>query len=129
MSAGDVGRLAVVTLAAAASIATPAPRYRYPRNYPVWQVESGGSWSYGCVAAEAWVSKSGKEGMGLTLKLTPTGASGCYVSIGGGGFTVAGREVTAGGCPLDVKVPPGGPSHLYLPFFFDNQKLWNEGHT
>ncbi len=128
MRAGDVARLAVVTLGAAASIATPAPQYSYPRNYPVWQVESGGSFSNSCVSVETWVGKSGKQGIGLVLKLTPQTDRGCHLRIGGGRFVIGDVEVNDYACPFDVFVPPGGPQHTWVPFYFDNEKLWNQGH-
>jgi hypothetical protein len=127
MRAGDLARLAVVTLGAAASIATPAPAYRYPRNYPVWQVESGATFDGKCVSATAWVAKSGKTGFGLTLELVPTRGAGCHVSIGGGSFTAGVKRLTTPGCPFDVDVPAGGPTRVYLPFYFDNENMWNDG--
>lgn len=127
-TAGDLARLAVVAVAAAASMATPAPRYHYPRNYPVWQVESGGSFEGGCVKGEAWVAKSGKQGIGVVLELTPRGDAPCHLTLLGTRLLIGGVDRSKMGCPYTFEVPAGGPHQAYLPFAFDNQAAWNDGH-
>jgi hypothetical protein len=107
----------IVGVAAMASIATPAPMY--PRNYPAWNIQSGDTRSLGCGQARAWVSKSGKTGVGLSISISST-AQHCRV-----GFERAELAIEGGPVVSASRMPNPGDSLLYIPFPFDNNGMWN----
>jgi hypothetical protein len=117
-------RLAAFVATALASIATPAPRL--PRNYPAWSVEGLGARRLGCAHVDLWVSKSGKQGFGLTVALQPgePKSSECRVELRSARFDAPGVHVA--GRPLPVAARVDRPRYLYLSFPFDNESLWNE---
>lgn len=107
----------VVGAAALACMATPAPQY--PRNYPAWTLTSGQTQTMGCAHGKAWVSKSGKTGVGLSLQVTRK-AQPCAVRF------QSARLVLDGAPPVpSSRVPNEGDSVLYIPFPFDNNRMWN----
>lgn len=118
----------VLALAALASVATSPPRF--PRNYPQWKAAPAQR-QVGCAIAEVWVSKSGKTGLGVTLRVikheagdTPTP---CLVEVTRARF-VAGGTVAEAPAPAAIDLP--GLSHVeyrYLPFELDNNAAWNRG--
>lgn len=127
-SEGVIGRLLVVAVAALASAATSAPAVRYPRNYPAWQVISGSPVAYGCAELEAWVAKSGKQGMGVTVSAATRDGRPCRVTVRSATFRVGALAVPAARLPEPVEAAAGtAPALLYLPFAFDNQTAWNRG--
>lgn len=96
-------RLALLGIAAFFSLATSAPRYSYPRAFPAWEVRG---------ATDLWVSKSGKEGFGISSTRTDL---------------VAARFMSAG-INVEGTVPIRQPdAPIYVGFVFDNERLWNEG--
>jgi len=121
-------RLAIL-VAATASMATSAPRYRH--GYALWEASSQASWPVGCATATVWVSKSGKTGLGVTLRLEGDRVP-CKVRVVAATLNVADAPpVTA-----DVIVPmrssddvghPDPQGLVYLGFAFDNEKAWNAG--
>ena len=98
------GALVAVTLACAA---TPAPRYA--RNYPRWVVKRGQDARAGCVIASAYPVKSGKTGLGMTVRLRSTESVARQASS-----PASAQE----GC---------ADEHVYLPFLFDSERAWNDG--
>src|SRR5690606_15983732 len=104
----------------AACLATSPPRL--VRNYPVWELSGLGARKLDCVIVDAWVSKSGKQGFGVTLELTPSAP--CRVGVASARFSAANLVVEA------AKLEPARTltrrEHVYLPFAFDNQALWNQ---
>jgi hypothetical protein len=120
-------QVAAVAAAAIASIATPAPRYQYPRAYPAWQIVDGDRVLSGCASLRVWVSKSGKEGLGLTVMAAAEGDAPCEVAIDRAVLTVAGQAIPAARLPERAALAPGEVTHLYLPFPFDGEGTWNRG--
>lgn len=114
-------RLAAFALTALATMATSRPMM--VRNYPAWQIEGLGARQLDCAIVDLWVSKSGKQGLGVTLELTPT-ASSCRVSVEEARFSADGVEERAARLPAPRVVERR--DHLYLPFAFDNEALWND---
>ncbi len=131
---GAVTRLELATAALAAlACGATSPQPPQTRNFPTWafvkpdrevvvhrlglSTSEGGVLTrrVGCASLELWVSKSGKEGMA--------------VSIAGGGCPA---QVTA---RFRLEHQPVGeqtadvtsPDPAYLPFPFDNERAWNEG--
>jgi hypothetical protein len=111
---------AALLAAALASLATPAPRH--PRAFPAWTIEGTSERTVDGLGLRVWVAKSGKEGIGLTLRARADGrprqlALRARISI-------AGEEVAQGAlAPRAV----GPEAHLYLPLPFDNERRWNRG--
>jgi hypothetical protein len=120
----DLCRAAVVALGAFASLATPAPRY--PRNYPAWELLNGQAKVHGCADAVAWVSKSGKSGVGLTVEIRTRGA--CRVSVPRAALILADGTEVAGRVeePTDEAGNANG-RFIYVAFLFDNNRAWNRG--
>ena len=147
--------LAAVGAAALASLATSAvPRSHvvsHARSYPAWTVVRGGAAHRGPLRLDLWVAKSGKEGLGVTVRLTNEGHALTQAflvrarllversapGVGGGEGArprggATGRSSAQGGAPVDwfaspAQVPPDGVRHLYLYFHFDNERAWNDG--
>lgn len=115
-------RFGALALAGLASIATsPANRVR---NYPYWRIETLGARTIGCAKVDAWVSKSGKEGFGVTLEWEPLAVP-CSVELRSARF-VADR-VTSDAAALPPPATLTKLTRTYVPFEFDNEALWNEG--
>lgn len=118
-------RLTVICVAVALCAATSAPRYRYPRSYPRWQATGLASRVDACAEIKVWISKSGKQGVGATVRLTGRADRACRAEVTAARFAVAELEVAAAALPPSVIVQPGAVEHLYLPFPFDNEAAWN----
>jgi hypothetical protein len=116
------GRLGAVTLAAAASLATSHPRTE--RAYPLWKITADSSRAADCAALEAWVSKSGKEGVGVTVALS-TAAQDCDVTWKSARFHLS-QSVVAAPLPPAAHLSTA-PEYQYLAFAFDNETAWNRG--
>jgi hypothetical protein len=112
-----------VLAAAAVSIATPAPRHA--RNYPSWRVESLGARQVGCARFDAWIAKSGKRGVGITVELVARET--CPVRVSAAQLMVGGERVTTLRLPEARTLEAGETTHAYLPFEFDNEAAWNRG--
>lgn len=105
--------------AAISSLATsPAPH-----PFTAWQVSQGQGEgrTVGCARVDVWVAKSGKEGAGLFVGADA--ASTCDVRVVRAELVIDGRTYPVAELPREP-VHPGGKA--YLPFLFDNEKLWNE---
>lgn len=105
--------------AAIASLATsPAPR-----PFTAWQVSQGQGEGrvVGCARIDVWVAKSGKEGAGLFVGADAQ--STCDVRVTRAELVIDGRTYPAAELPREP-VHPGGKA--YVPFLFDNEKLWND---
>ena len=114
-------RLALV-LAAWATIATPQPQV--VRSYPAWKLREAGAWRIGCANIDAWVSKSGKSGVGVTLQMESGSTSPCAVRVERARIEVG--PVTAHAAVLPVPRTVQAIEHAYVPFEFDNEALWND---
>jgi hypothetical protein len=116
--------LGALVLAAAASLATSAPRH--VRRYPVWRVERADHVVDGATV-QVWVSRSGREGVGVSIEIDPrdTGlsydvdAAQSVLRVHGGRSVRAARVVPA--------PSPPGRTRRYLPFRFDGLAAWNAG--
>jgi hypothetical protein len=116
-------RLTVLLFAALGSMATQAPRMH--RQYPEWRITSEATLTLGCSELRVWVSKTGKEGMAITLRTS--GQSGCTVAIRGARFQVDGVDHPCGALPPPFVLDGSQALHGYLPFPFDGEKAWNRG--
>jgi hypothetical protein len=119
---GSLGfRIAVTLASVAACIATSQP---LTRGYPEWKLEAGKQ-HIGCARLEVWVSKSGKEGVGVNVQVDSTGAERCHVEILSATLDVGGEKVSLATRPRAENLGEV-PVIWYLPFAFDNEKAWNE---
>ena len=125
LAAPDERRVAVVAVLALACAATPAPRFA--RNYPSWELTGNSSATFGCAQVEAWVSKSGKTGFGVSVRAAPAGAGPCTVRIAGGSIVLSDRRVVPAALDRQAHALAGCQTQLYLPFAFDNDAAWNHG--
>lgn len=111
-------------LAALACAATSAPMAT--RNYPNWKVESLGARQLGCARVEAWVSKSGKEGAGVSLRVRQAGPGPCRLEVAAAKLEIEGTEFAASALPAPLELDLSD-RFTYVPFVFDNEALWNAG--
>jgi hypothetical protein len=127
VAAAAWARLAAVGVAALTSAATsPMRGPNYYRPLPIWGVAATASRPSGCADAELWVSRSGAEGVGVTVALRAR-AEDCVLRIDRSAFVLAeaGVSATAPGFPQAVTLAAGAPERLlYLPFAFDNAAAW-----
>jgi hypothetical protein len=94
------------------------------RGYPEWTL-SNGVQSVGCAQVEAWVGKSGKQGVGISLALRKATNVPCSVQVAGASIVVGGERVTTK-LGRRVLALTAEDQYLYLPFVFDNEAAWNE---
>lgn len=107
----------VVVAAALASLATSAPQTR--RGFAVWRLDKDER-PAGCARVTPFIAKSGKEGLGVGVRVASSEPS-CVVELSG--VLRAGGRVFASDPPISVRAP----GHGYLPFVFDDEALWNDG--
>lgn len=112
-----------VLFAATASLATSP--VRVVRGYPAWVVAGPAQRDVGCAQVEAWISKSGKQGLGVTLRFTSATETSCYVQIASARVVLEGATI-ASLTALPTAVAPPPTAYVYLPFGFDNEAAWND---
>jgi hypothetical protein len=117
-------RAITVVFAATASLATSP--VRVVRGYPAWIVAGPATRDVGCARVQAWISKSGKQGLGVTLRFSTEDQRPCLVQITRADVVLAGAAM-ATLTTVPTAVAPAPTSYLYLPFGFDNEAAWNEG--
>jgi hypothetical protein len=109
----------LLALAGCVVVAPPAVR-------PRWQLTDAATLDSGCVAARAFIRKSGKTGFGMAVQLKSKGD--CDVTFGPAALVfpdgVRLSSVNDGQPKLAMK----GHSLLYawLPIGFDNNDAWNQ---
>lgn len=134
--ASAVAMIAVLLVCAA----TPAPPPVPPQPVAGWVVEAG-KLELPCGVAEAWVSKSGRAGAGLTVRVVRASESEpCDVAIRAAALRFADGAIP--GREVPVTVPPPSPERRvqdpseldferstwrYVAFEFDNLGRWNRG--
>lgn len=98
-----------------------------PRQFPTWERTTRGLQVLAeCAEADAWVSKSGKEGLGVTLELRGRSSKPCVVPITSARLRVGGAEYVAKQLPEPPTLRLGQHVHAYLAFAFDGDRAWNE---
>lgn len=117
-----------VLFAALASLATSRPQV----GYPYWRVSEIGDQESpvresGCVAIQAAVVRSGKQGLGVLL----VDRSRCAVRLIAARVRVGAPLPDGSGKVQVVDAVPyptwDGDRSVYLAFEFDNERTWNEG--
>ena len=112
-----VVQAAVVVFASLASIATSAPMTR--RGYAVWQLDPREQMA-GCARVRPFVAKSGKEGVGIGVRVASPDP-GCTITLSGV-LRAGGRAYAS-----DAPVTQSAPGHAYVAFAFDDEAVWNDG--
>jgi hypothetical protein len=109
-------------------MATSPIRVTHPRNYPAWEFLEPAETGTAGVRVTAWVSKSGKTGIGVTIAATNCGDKKVQVGISKAAFWVEGvpRPVIADH-PAPKSLERTQVNYHYLAFSFDNESLWNQG--
>jgi hypothetical protein len=115
-------RIAAVALAAFFSAATMAPRI--VRQYPEWRVVSNADSALSCAKVHVWVAKTGKEGMGVNVRVASVGS--CYVTVQEARLQVGSQEIPAVALPPVAEYIESQPAPLYLAFPFDGEAAWNQ---
>lgn len=113
-----VVQVTALAAAALASVATSRSPVTYPRNYPSWEITGTKVREIGCGRVVAWVSKSGKQGVGLSLAVTEDRAP-CELHVVSAALVIGGARIPAAPTVRD------GAGNLYVPFAFDNEAKWN----
>ena len=137
---GFVGGVALVGIVLACA-ATPAPPPVPPRPVPGWTLRDA-TIALPCGEATAWVSKAGKSGFGLTVRVTPR-SSPCTLKITAArtrfasGPPVVGRELAvvqslaarndAARRELSTSQALASPHYHYVAFEHDSNARWNRG--
>lgn len=121
---------AAVTAAALSSLATSLPltHYELARDYPIWRPEQAATAQMGeCMEVSWWVAKSGKQGVGIGLRVLNPCAQTQEMTLDTARFEVTGfGSVEASGTREPVRLEAGQATSLYLPFVFDNEQAWND---
>ena len=124
-------RFAAVAAAALASVATsamPPPPYLTTRDYPIWRPAAPAHLELdACGALDAWVAKSGKSGVGVTVRVShlcerARSAQILEVSLAMDGEVVRGEPPATA-----LELEPHAGRHVYVPLPFDNERAWNQG--
>jgi hypothetical protein len=109
-----------VLAAAAASLASPAPRY--PRAYPRWQLVNPAEQTFACARVWPFVARSGKQGIGVGVEVLGEDCevrASARLRVGAQVFAMEGVEPSV--------EATSRPRYLYLPIPFDNNASWNRG--
>lgn len=121
--AGTLARATALLATLLACVATAPPPSS--RGYPSWRLEHLGARQVGCARVDAWVSKSGKEGVGVTLSARRAASGPCRFEVRSAAVHVAGRSWPASRLPSASELDES-ERYFYLPFVFDNEALWND---
>jgi hypothetical protein len=122
-------RFVALGAAAVTSAATsPSPGPYYYRPLPMWSAAGVTRQPLACADVELWVSKSGRQGVGLTIAFEPRGAP-CALRLDGVALIIPGAgEHAATALPARVDLAPDQPAYRYVPLPFDNAAAWNGHH-
>lgn len=116
-----VGILAAATAAAATS---PGSLSYPPRAY--WSAPKGFEQSLACGRLTVGVTKSGREGIGVTFVLRPT-AEACVVTLDRAALSLGDeRHLPKSGLPMQLAASASEAASSYLVIPFDNARAWRE---
>ena len=122
-----MARAALFCVAVAASVASACLPPRVLRDYPRWRIVGGQTLAHDCLRAEAYIRKSGKAGIGVTLVLRSL--HDCPVEIRRAELVFPDGRRGAAAAPARALTPLVGRSLRYhwLPVPFDNDRAWDDG--
>jgi hypothetical protein len=121
-AAGRFRQLGALALTSLACLATSRPR-----EYPAWQPDEPAELRLGCAQAALSVPKSGKEGLGVTIRLVREGEVRCTVRLTAATFVAGPDTVSFAGEPEPRTIDRELAQYLYVPLAFDNNASWNRG--
>ena len=117
-------RLILSALALATTIGACFP-IEGPRQYPEWHLPKASS-AIGCGALTAWMSKSGKEGALLTIRLQGSTLQACHVQIASVAVKMHDQVHPASKLPPPPVLVRGSEVFVYVPIPFDGDAAWND---
>ena len=95
------------------------------RAYPRWTLAGARELRAGCAIADAFVRKSGKEGIGVTLELRST--HDCDVRISDVALVFPDGARARGDAPAAAtKMIGRSLAYLWIPIRFDGDRAWND---
>jgi hypothetical protein len=109
-----------ITALLAGCIVTRPPRID---ERPRWRLVTPASYVATCALADAWIRKTGKQGIGIALRLRSRGD--CTFAIASAHLLVDGKPTGAGSL-APITLPGRSQLYAWLPVRFDNNALWND---
>lgn len=103
----------------------------HPRTYPRWVVDGAGDPSVqwrDCAGLRAFVRKTGKEGMGITLEVRSK--TDCEAQIARAVVVLpdgARRFTAEATIPMIPALPGRSLRYLWMPVHYDGDMMWNRG--
>lgn len=94
------------------------------RAYPRWTLDGGRDLRAGCAIADAFVRKSGKEGIGVALELRST--HDCDVRISDVALVFPDGARARGVVPALTPMVGRSLVYVWIPIRFDGDRAWNE---
>jgi hypothetical protein len=119
----DVTRLLLSLLVLLGACGDP----QHPRHYPRWVVEPAAvdiQWR-DCVGVRAFVRRSGKQGIGVTLEVRSR--TDCAVTIAAATVVLEDGTRAAGELPALDGLRGRSLAYLWMPVRFDGDRAWNRG--
>ncbi len=113
-------RASIVCLLLGACVVTRPPEMH---ERPRWSLVAPATYAADCAQADAFIRKSGKTGIGVTVRFRST--STCVVTITASRI-VFGRRVVPAGAVGPIALPGRSQLYAWLPIKFDNDAMWNE---
>lgn len=89
---------------------------------PRWRLTAPATYAAECAQADAFIRKSGKTGLGVSLRLRST--RDCTFTITASRI-VFGRRVMPAGAVGPLALPGRSQLYAWLPIEFDNDAMWN----
>ncbi len=113
-------RLLLALVLVSGCVVTRPPRVE---ERPRWSLIAPASYAASCVEAVAWIRKSGKTGIGVSLRLRSRGD--CSFAIRSSRFVVGTYAIVTGSL-AEIRLPGRSQLYAWLPVKFDNDALWND---
>lgn len=112
-------RAAILVLLVGCVVTRPPNLTERPR----WSLLAPAHHAEGCAQADAFIRKSGKTGLGLSIRVRST--SDCTFTITASRI-VFGRRAIAAGAVGPIALPGRSQLYAWLPIRFDNDAMWND---
>jgi hypothetical protein len=90
-----------------------------PRRYTMWRAEQARQ-QVGCATVDAWVSRSGRDGVGVTLRMRGNSQKPCKFVLGGVELRAGSKVVPADRLPPAPLLTDRSEVLAYVAFVFEN---------
>jgi hypothetical protein len=90
---------------------------------PRWRLTAPATYAASCAQADAFIRKSGKTGVGVSLRVRSTET--CTFTIAASRI-VFGKRVVPAGAVGPLALPGRSQLYAWLPVKFDNDAVWND---